>query len=60
MRLADADGIIEMMKLQAGCEACDNYNGVRCRACPWHDAMSLVDDYADNHPVAATVEYRSN
>ena len=55
MRLIDADAVIEMMRVQAGCESCDTYNGVRCRACPWDDAISVVDDYADNHPAAKVV-----
>ena len=55
MRLIDADAVIEMMRVQAGCESCDTYNGVRCRACPWDDAISVVDDYADNHPAADVV-----
>ena len=55
MRLIDADAVIEMMRVQAGCESCDTYNGVRCRACPWDDAISVVDDYADNHPAAEVV-----
>ena len=50
MRLIDADAVIEMMRVQAECESCDTYNGVKCRACPWHDAISVVDDYADNNP----------
>ena len=55
MRLIDADAVIEMMRVQAGCESCDTYNGVKCRACPWHDAISVVDDYADNNPAAEVV-----
>lgn len=35
---------IEQMKSMAGCEACDNYNYVRCRACSWNDAMNIVEE----------------
>lgn len=51
MRLIDADAVIEEIKRQAWCTECDNYNGIRCKACSWDDAMALVDDFADNHPV---------
>ena len=49
-RMIDADALIELIKTQAHCEQCDNYNGVKCRACVWKDAMDMVDDYANNHP----------
>lgn len=26
------------------CTACNSYNGVRCRACNFDDAMSVIDD----------------
>lgn len=51
MRLIDADAVIKEIERQAGCAECDNYNGIRCRACSWDDARGLVDDYADNHPM---------
>ena len=51
MRLIDADAAIKEIERQAGCAECDNYNGIRCRACSWDDARGLVDDFADNHPV---------
>lgn len=35
---------IEQMKSMAGCEACYNYNYVRCRACSWDDAMNIVEE----------------
>lgn len=52
MRLIDADKLIEEIKKQAGCESCDNYHGIRCKACQWDDAMDTVDDFADNHEEA--------
>lgn len=52
MRLIDADKLIDEIKKQAGCESCDNYHGIRCRACQWDDAMDTVDDFADNHEEA--------
>ena len=53
MDLIDVDGIISVMKQQAGCATCDNYNGIRCRACQWDDAITSVYDYADYHTVEA-------
>ena len=42
-RLIDADKrIAEIKKLY--CDGCDNYGGVRCRACWVDDAMCLIDD----------------
>lgn len=38
---------IEHMKSMAGCATCNNYNEVRCRACSWDDAMSIVDEEPD-------------
>ena len=29
--------------IKAYCNGCDNYNGVRCRACNFDDAMIAVD-----------------
>lgn len=52
---------IEHMKSMAGCDACNNYAGVRCRACPWDDAMDIVDELpaVDAAPVvhARWIEY---
>ena len=42
-RLIDANARIEEIKL-AHCVSCDNYGGVRCRACWVDDAMSLIED----------------
>ena len=53
MKLIDADGIINVMKQQAGCATCDNYNGIICRACQWDDAITSIYDYADYHTVEA-------
>lgn len=47
MRFVDADKLIEQIKLQAGCAECNNYSGVRCRACQWDDAIAIVDGFAD-------------
>lgn len=52
VRLIDADALIAQLKTLVGCAECDNYNGVRCRACNWDDVISYVDDFADNHPIA--------
>ena len=61
MELIDVDGIISVMKQQAGCATCDNYNGIRCRACQWDDAITSVYDYADYHTVdAVPIEWITN
>lgn len=44
MALIDRDATLERMKSMAGCATCNNYNGVRCRACIWDDAMNIVDE----------------
>lgn len=36
--------ILGRIKSMAGCATCDNYNGVRCRACIWDDAMNIVEE----------------
>lgn len=42
-RLIDADNrIAEIKKIY--CDGCDNYGGVKCRACWVDDAMCLIDD----------------
>ena len=42
-RLIDADKrIAEIKKIY--CDGCDNYGGVRCRACWVDDAICLIDD----------------
>ena len=43
MRPIDADDRIEFIK-NAYCLECDNYNGVRCRACPINDTIEAIDD----------------
>lgn len=57
MRLIDADKLIEVIKKQAGCESCDNYHGIRCKACQWDDAADIVDDFADNHDAALIAKW---
>lgn len=42
-RLIDADALEEMFKTQYGCETCDNYDGVRCRACHCDYALGIID-----------------
>lgn len=46
---------LALRQLNATCLVtdCDNYNGVRCRACAYADAMDLIDaiPVADVHPV---------
>lgn len=43
MRLIDANARIEEIK-KVHCYDCDNYDGVRCRACWVDDAIGLIDD----------------
>ena len=43
MRLIDADALIERIK-DRYCTECDNYYGVRCRACSADDAISMADE----------------
>lgn len=50
MRIIDADKLMEEMRKQAGCDTCNNWGGIKCRSCPWDDAMTAVDDFADNKP----------
>lgn len=42
MTAEEYNALIEKMKTYAGCAACDSYNGVKCRACTWDDAMDCV------------------
>lgn len=42
-RLIDADALIERIK-NIYCKGCDNYHGIRCRACPTDDAIGEIDD----------------
>lgn len=49
MRTIDADALIAHMR-EIWCKDCDDYYGVRYRACLMGDAISCVDDWADNHP----------
>ena len=42
-RLIDANARIEEIK-KAHCTNCENYNGIRCRACWVDDAIGLIDD----------------
>ena len=42
-RLIDADNRIAEIKKQY-CTDCENYRGVKCRACWVDDAMCLIDD----------------
>lgn len=40
------------------CTDCNNYDGVRCRACHADDMLALVDDMADAGPRWISVEER--
>ena len=43
MRLIDADALVAYIK-RVYCTDCDNYGGVRCRACEAGDALDMIDD----------------
>ena len=43
-RNIDADAAVEEARL-AYCKDCNSYNGVKCRACAFDDAMSFIEDY---------------
>ena len=43
LKLIDANALIEEIK-KADCTSCENYGGVRCRACWVDDAIGLIDD----------------
>ena len=39
----ERNALIERIK-KAYCDGCENYNGVRCRACGIGDAIDVVED----------------
>lgn len=43
VRPIDANAAIQEIK-DIYCKECNNYNGVRCRACDFDDSMSVIDD----------------
>lgn len=51
MRLIDADALLFRLTQVCGCATCDSYNGLKCRACPWDDILTEVDDWADSNQV---------
>ena len=50
MKLIDADALTEAIKGRY-CDGCDNYNGVRCRACSTDDALTMIDEAQTVEPV---------
>lgn len=42
-RYIDVDKAVESIRL-IYCRDCNSYNGVRCRACEFDDAMSAIED----------------
>ena len=50
-RYIDADKVIEEARLSY-CKDCNSYNGVRCSACGFDDAMTYIEDT----PTADVVE----
>lgn len=42
-RLIDANALIRTMK-EMYCDGCNNYDGIRCRACDFDSAMSDIED----------------
>ena len=55
-KLIDANARIEEIK-KAYCTGCENYSGIRCRACWVDDAIGLIDDAP---AVEATNPYWAN
>lgn len=51
-RLIDANALIENIK-RVYCTGCNNYDGVRCKACGTDDALDMIDD-------APSVEHYGN
>ena len=45
--LIDSDELLRRMRAAAGCDTCESYMGVRCRACDWDTAMDLVQTMAE-------------
>lgn len=43
MTLKDTDAIVKRLE-EFYCKNCNNYNGVKCRACEMDDALSAIDD----------------
>ncbi len=43
-RYIDADAAIESARLNY-CKECNSYSGIKCRACPFNDALSCIDDF---------------
>ena len=47
----ERDEAVEWARLTY-CKECNSFNGVKCRACPFDDAIGLIEDY----PAADVVE----
>lgn len=58
-RLIDADAMIAEFKKQY-CTDCENYGGVKCRACWVDDAMCMIEDAPtlDAIPVSKLIDLR--
>lgn len=54
MRLIDADEAQERF-YKAYCKDCNNYNGVRCRACELKDGADIYDDMQEVDAVPVKV-----
>lgn len=50
MRLIDADALMADMEKRY-CTSCDNYNGVRCKACWVDDAIGEIIDWVEENEV---------
>ena len=42
------DGTALYEYVKSRCKGCDNYNGLRCRACPTDDELSDIQDFIDS------------
>ena len=43
MRLIDADALVKEIK-RVYCTGCNDYHGIRCKACATDDALDMVED----------------
>ena len=56
MRLIDADALIADIQ-ERFCKGCDNYAGIKCKACDLDDTMDIVDGFADNSITTKQIKY---
>ena len=51
-RYIDADALIaDIKKRYCHPQDCNNYHGIKCRACAVDDCIQDIDEYADNNNI---------